>query len=231
MVISRLNNAADILKLKRGTISIVVSNPDPWPRAMLPRSCTDPDPYWLLAVPKYSWDCALYRCQCHGHGLRCDKVTGELCDCQNNMRTICGIDTSSDVTCSRYVFGWGMWLAKVCDWLRYVIGWGMWLAEVCDWLWYAMSSSLQNSSGIDNCCCAVTNNQINLFHSFTQISHQESRFSSSQSSHRASGLIGPWIRGSFSLHTDPSDARSWFSSEPINGAEPLFPETTTVVCP
>jgi len=38
------------------------------------------------------------------------------------------------------------------------------------------------------------------------------------------------IRGLFSLQTDPSDTRSWTTLEPINGAEPVFPETATILC-
>ena len=33
------------------------------------------------------------------------------------------------------------------------------------------------------------------------------------------------IRGPFSLQTDPSDARSRITLEPINGVEPVFLET------
>ena len=42
--------------------------------------------------------------------------------------------------------------------------------------------------------------------------------------------IGPYIWGPFSLQTDPSDTRSWITSGPVNGAEPVFPETATILC-
>jgi len=91
----------------------------------------------------------------------------------------------STVTWSRYVIGWGMWLAEVCDWLRYVVGRGVWLVEACDWPRHAIGwgkrCRLTTDLLWDSCCCAVTNNQINLCHNFIQISHQESQFSSSQS--------------------------------------------------
>jgi len=34
--------------------------------------------------------------------------------------------------------------------------------------------------------------------------------------------------GPFSLQTVPSDMRNWITLEPINSAEPVFPETATV---
>ena len=37
-----------------------------------------------------------------------------------------------------------------------------------------------------------------------------------------------WTQGPFSLQTDLSDARYQITLEPINGAEPLFPETATI---
>jgi len=42
--------------------------------------------------------------------------------------------------------------------------------------------------------------------------------------------ISAWIWGPFPLQTNPLDARSRITLEPINGAEPVFPEMATILC-